>query len=299
MRIRTRFNIVLVAVFAVGFAASALVSHSLLVENAKDDVRRNANLLMETAMSVRAYTVEQIKPRLDPMLEQEFLPQTVPAFAAVETFERLRKKYPEFSYREATLNPTNPRDRAVAWEQELVERFRRGDAGGDIVGERVTERGDTLYIARPIRISNPQCLACHTSPQDAPASLTAKYGTEGGFGWKIDEVVGAQIISVPMDLPINNAKRAFYAFLAVLAGLFVVLFVLINLMLSRLIVSPIEKVCELSDQVSRGHLDLPEFDEKGTSEIARLHASFNRMRRSIEKAMRVLHAQQNTSRREP
>lgn len=298
MRIRTRFNIVLTTVFALGFAACALVAHYVLVDNAKQDVRRNANLLMETAMSVRAYTVEQIKPHLDPMLEQEFLPQTVPAFAAVETFDRLRTKYPEFSYREATLNPTNPRDRAVPWEQEIVERFRDGSATSDVVGERIGERGPTLYIARPIRITNPQCLACHTSPQAAPASLVAKYGTEGGFGWRLDEVVGAQIISVPMSLPVHNAQRAFYAFLAVLGGLFVILFLLINLMLSRLIVKPIERVCELSDMVSRGHLDLPEFEERGAAEIARLHAAFNRMRRSIEKAMRVLHAQQATGKRD-
>lgn len=288
MSIRLRFNIALVIVFAIGFALSTFLARDLLVANAREDVRRNANLLMETAMAVRDYTVQVVKPPLEPLLAHEFLPQTVPAFAAVETFERLRKKHPEYSYREATLNPTNPRDLASSWEASIIQRFRKGEASGDVVGERVGDMGRMLYIARPIQISNPACLACHTTPEMAPPSLVAKYGSQGGFGWQLNEVVGAQIISVPVDLPIDNATRIFYTFTAVLLGLFVLLFVILNLMLTRLVVRPLEKVCALSDMVSRGQLDLPEFDERGPREIARLHASFNRMRRSIEKAMRVL-----------
>ena len=62
-------------------------------------------------------------------------------------------------------------------------------------------------------------------------------------------------------------------------------------MLSRMVVQPILRVSELSDQISKGNLDLPEFDEDGSDEIKQLHASFNRMRRSIEKAMKVVQLQ--------
>lgn len=290
MRIRTRFNLVLISVFVLGFAASTYIARTLLVDNAREDVRRNANLLMETAVAVRDYTVQVVKPPLEPMLATEFMPQTVPAFAAVETFERLRKKHPEYSYREATLNPTNPRDQANAWESDLIRQFQRNESQSDLIGERSTSLGRTLYIARPIRITNPACLACHTSADIAPPSLVAKYGSTNGFGWKLGEVVGAQIISVPVDLPIQNAERVFYAFAGVLLSLFVILFIALNLMLNRLVIQPIENICRVSDQVSRGNLDLPEFEERGPQEIARLHAAFNRMRRSIEKAMRVLNA---------
>lgn len=288
MSIRARFNIVLTLVFLLGFIASIWLARDLLIGNARDDVRRNANLLMETAMAVRDYTVSMVKPPLEPLLANEFLPQTVPAFAAVETFERLRKKYPEYSYREATLNPTNLRDLASDWESTIIEKFRKGATADDIVGERMGEHGPMLYIARPIQIKNPACLACHTSPDAAPASLIAKYGSQHGFGWQLNEVVGAQIISVPVALPIENAEKIFYTFAGVLLTLFITLFVVLNLMLETLVIKPLSEVCRVSDLVSRGQLDLPEFEEKGSREIARLHASFNRMRRSIEKAMRVL-----------
>lgn len=290
MRIQTKFNIVLVVVFGLGFALSAWVAYRLLLDNSKEEVLRNAGLMMETALAVRSYTIDEIKPHLDPMLGKTFLPQSVPAYAAVETFGRLREKYPDFSYREATLNPTNPRDRSLGWETDVIDQFRDKNIK-EVIGERVGENGPVLYIARPIQIKKPACLVCHDTPQVAPASLRAKYGDTNGFGWKLNEVVGAQIVTVPTGLAVRNARHAFWAFSAVLGGLFLTLFIILNLMLSRMVVQPILKVASLSDQISLGNLDLPEFEDKGAREIRQLHASFNRMRRSIEKAMKVVQLQ--------
>jgi protein-histidine pros-kinase len=292
MRLQTRFNLVLLVVFVLGFAVSVLVTYRVLLQNAKEEVMRNAGLMMETALAVRAYTIDEIKPQLDPMLADRFLPQTVPAYSAVETFGRLQKKYPDFSYREATLNPTNPRDRTTPWEAEVVNRLRdQGEA--ELSGERETTSGRAIYIARPIKITNPACLACHSTPQAAPASLLARYGSDNGFGWQHNEIVGAQIVMVPTGLAEANALRAFWAFSWVLAGLFAVLFILINLMLSNLIVKPIRRIAEMSDEISKGKLDLPEFEETGADEIRHLHTAFNRMRRSIDKAMKVVQLQKS------
>jgi protein-histidine pros-kinase len=290
MRIRTQFNIALIVVFGIGFALSAWLTYRVLLENSKQEVLRNAGLMMETALSVRSYTIDEIKPILNPLLNKTFLPQTVPAYAAVETFQRLRNKYPDFSYREATLNPTNPRNRSQDWESDVIERFRNG-ATGEIVGERAGENGPSLYIARPIKIEKPACLSCHSTPDAAPPELLVKYGSVNGFGWQMNDIVGAQIVTVPTGLAVRNAEHAFYAFSAVLGGLFVALFVLLNLMLSRMVVAPIMKVSELSDEISKGNLELPEFEETGADEIKHLHASFNRMRRSIEKAIKVVQLQ--------
>ena len=292
MRIRTHFNIVLIAVFIVGFALSVVVTYRVLLQNAKEDVLRNAALMMDTALAVRSYTVEEIKPQLDPMLDKVFLPQTVPAYAAIETFNRLQKKYPDFSYREATLNPTNPRDRSTDWETRLINDFRK-DGSTEAIGERQTASGPSLYIAQPIKISNPACLACHSTPAAAPASQLAKYGNTNGFGWQHNEIVGAQIISVPTGLAERNALNAFWSFAMVLGGLFATLFIIINMMLTRLIVRPLTRIAEVSDEISKGNLELPEFEETGAEEIRHLHTSFNRMRRSIEKAIKVVRLQKD------
>ncbi|HZZ91668.1 MAG TPA: DUF3365 domain-containing protein [Usitatibacter sp.] len=288
MGLRLKFNIVLAAVFAAGMGVSAFVSYELLQHNAKQEVLRNAGLMMEAALSIRGYTVSQVKPHLDPQLQETFLPQSVPAFAATETFNSLRKKYPDFSYKEATLNPTNPRDHATDWEADVVNIFRGNSAEKEVTGERDTPAGRMLYVARPIQIKDPACLACHSVPQAAPASMVRIYGPSNGFGWQHNEIVGAQLVSVPMSLAVKNAHDAFMVFMESLAAIFAATFIVLNVMLSSMILKPIARMSRAADKVSTGDFSVPEFGGHGHDEIAALGTSFNRMRRSLQKALKLI-----------
>jgi HAMP domain-containing protein len=288
MGLRLKFNLVLLVVFLVGLGVSGYVSYGLLVRNARDEVTRNAGLMMETALAIRGYTVSQVRPHLEMQLMRVFLPQSVPAFAATETLNELRKKHSEYFYKEATLNPTNPRNRATDWEADLVNQFRNHPQLTEMIGERDTPAGRALYIARPIQIVNPACLTCHSTPDAAPATMIKLYGPANGFGWKVNEIVGAQVVSVPMSLPLRNAQNAFYTFMASLVAIFVVVFVALNVMLSWLIVRPIARMSHAADQVSTGHFEIAELPEAGKDEIALLGRAFNRMRRSLQKAMQMI-----------
>jgi methyl-accepting chemotaxis protein len=244
--------------------------------------------MMEAAGSVRTYTVDQIRPHLIKQLDEVFLPQTVPAFAATETINTLRKKYTEYSYKEATLNPTNPRDRTLDWEADIVNRFRDHTELKEIVNERQSTYGRSLFIAKPIQITNPACLQCHNTAAEAPPTMVKIYGDSNGFGWKFNDIVGAQLVTVPMTVPLQKADRAFTTFMGSLAAVFVAVFVVLNIMLSWLIVRPIRKMSESADKISTGDFGEPEFKEKGGDEVAVLGSSFNRMRRSLEKAMQMI-----------
>jgi len=114
------------------------------------------------------------------------------------------------------------------------------------------------------------------------------YGPSNGFGWKLNEVIGAQIVSVPMGLPVRNANRAFVTFISSLAVVFAVLFVVLNAMLTQLIVEPITELSQAADQISRGKVDIAELPAKGKDEVAQLGQAFNRMRRSLEKAISLI-----------
>jgi methyl-accepting chemotaxis protein len=286
MGLRLKFNLALALVFAVGFIACAYVSDNLLQRNARDEVLRNAGLMMEAALSMRTYTVGRVREKLV-QKEDEFLPESVPAFAATEMMSQLRKKYADYSYKEAALNPTNPRDKAELWEAEIVNEFRRDATLSEHSGVRTSESGPSLFLARPFRIKDSACLSCHSTPELAPASMVKLYGTDKGFGWGLNDVIGAQIVSVPMSLPIANANRAFRAFMLSLAAVFAALFVILNSMLYFLIVRPVRRIAAAADRLSAGrasnaeraHLELP---ESGKDEVALLARSFNRMRHSIE-----------------
>src|SRR3954468_18608543 len=108
MSIRLKFNLVLTAVFLIGLLIAGVSSYVQLQRNAAAETVRNARLLMEAALAIRRYTVHQVGPQLQPHMTRVFMPQSVPAYAATQTLADLRKKYPEYSYKEATLNPTNP-----------------------------------------------------------------------------------------------------------------------------------------------------------------------------------------------
>ncbi len=287
MGLRLKFNLVLLLVFLLGLGISGYISFELLQKNARDEVLRTAGVMMEAALSMRSYTVGQVRPNLR-VAEEEFLPQGVPAFGATEIMNLLHKKYPDYAYKEAALNPTNPRNRAVEWETDIVNEFRNNAERKEFTGTRMTPNGPSMYLARPFQIKDGACLACHTSPDVAPPAMVKLYGTSNGYGWKLNEVIGAQIVSVPMSVPIANANRAFYTFMASLAAVFVVLFVILNVMLSLLIVRPIRRMSAAADKISVGELDIPELAESGRDEVALLAKSFNRMRRSLEKAISLI-----------
>jgi protein-histidine pros-kinase len=114
------------------------------------------------------------------------------------------------------------------------------------------------------------------------------YGPANGFGWKHNEIVGAQIVSVPMSLPISNARRAFLTFMGSLTAVFALAFVALNVMLTRIIVVPVARMSRAADQVSTGNFEVPEFPDAGKDEIAQLARAFNRMRRSLQTAMKMI-----------
>lgn len=288
MKLLVKFNLLFLLVMALGLGTSAVISRNLLEDNAKDEVLNNARLLMEKALAVRAYTSNQITKLLQTQMKYEFLPQSVPSYSAVEVLGSLQAKYPEFAYKEATLNPTNPRDRAVGWEVDIVSQFRSNAELKESYGQRDTPTGPSLWIARPLRITNPACLECHSSVEAAPKTLVDRYGPANGFGWQLNEVIGAQVISVPMSLPLARAERSFRVFMLSQVGVFVAVGVVLNLMIWFVIVRPVTRLSALADRVSQGELDAPEFGKSGRDEIGTLAASFSRMRASVVQAMRML-----------
>ena len=148
--------------------------------------------------------------------------------------------------------------------------------------------GKSLYYARPIRITNKNCLNCHSTVDAAPETMIKLYGEQHGFGWQLDEVVGSQIVSVPMSLPLEKARKEFLVFMVSLLVIFLLIFIVINIMLNRLIIRRVREMAHISDEISTGHADAPAFDDAGKDEISDLNKSFTRMRRSLEKAMKML-----------
>jgi HAMP domain-containing protein len=288
MKLLMKFNLVLFLVFAVGLLTTGYLCNRLLQQNAKAEIMENARIMMEAAIAVRTYTATQIKPLLETQIKYTFLPQIVPAYSANAYFSQLQKKFPDYSYKEATLNPTNPINRATDWEADLVEEFRKSYDKTEIVGERDTPNGRSLYMARPMKVSSPACLTCHDTAEGAPRTVIERYGSANGFGWKLNDIVTAQIVSVPTQLAVQRARGVFVTFMISLAAVFGLLAVAINALLIFFVIRPVKRLSAMASDVSLGNSEIAEFPVSGEDEIAELSQSFNRMGRSLVEAMKML-----------
>lgn len=286
MKLQVKFSLIFFLVFGIGLGLAGYICYGFLQKSARAQVVSQARLMMESSLATRIYTNEQIKPMVDPT-DPLFHPQTVPAYAATEHFNYFRKAYPDYTYKEATLNPTNPRDRAMDWEADVVNIFRNDPSKENFSGERDTPKGRALYIARPIKASIP-CLECHSIPRAAPPSMLKIYGRTNGFGWQPDEIIGAQIVSVPMALPVAMANESFRGLVTSLIAVGFSILLILNLIVYFFVIRPVRRFALAADEISKGNLDIQDFPAEGKDEIATLARSFNRLHRSLVKAMTML-----------
>jgi HAMP domain-containing protein len=287
LSVLVRINLALGALFICAGLIAGYSCWTLLESNARREVLSDAALMLDSAFAMRAYTANEILPLLQEEMKSAFPPQSIPFYAATQHFLRLRERHPEFTYKEATLNPTNPRDRPADWEADIIQRFRNDPAAQEVVGERDTPMGRSLYLARPIR-SEPECATCHSTPSVAPATLLARYGNGNGFGWQNHEIVGAQVVSVPFASATASAERAFRGVMISLIAVFLAIFILVNAVLYMLLIRPMRRMALIADRLSVGDMTAPEFPMRGSKEIASLIRSFNRMRKSLDKALHLL-----------
>ena len=291
LKLGSKLNLILLTIVVVIVSVNGLVLSQVLQSNAEAEVTTKALLMIETMGAVRDYTSAQVNPELAPRLEieEQFLPQTVPAYSAREVFENLRSReeYRNFFYKEATLNPTNLRDKADRFETDIVEKFRERPDLKELSGFRSLASGDLFYVARPISVSKESCLRCHSTPETAPKSQLTTYGSNNGFGWELNEIVGAKMISVPAGAILTNARRLQFLVIGILIAGFLVAVVVLNVFLNRSIINPLTQMAKWSREVSTGNLGA-DFEHESKDEIGILASSMNRLKVSLEMAMNML-----------
>jgi HAMP domain-containing protein len=291
MKIRWKINLAMCGAFVVGLGLAGASAYEIVTKNAVEDALQNARIMIEATSAIRSYTAQSIKPLLEQQMKVQFLPHSIPSFAAQTNLKMVRTKLPEYTYREPTLNPTNLSDRAADWEADIINDFRNDANKRETVVTRDTAGGRYVVLARPLTVGSQACLSCHSTAENAPATLVALYGSQNGFGWKLGDVVGAQVVSIPLAVPLARAYQALFWFMVALAGTFLAILIVVDLLLRFLVVKPVVEISEMANSVSMGKLDTPEYVRETNDEIGTLSMSFNRMRRSLQNAMKMLDEQ--------
>ena len=299
MKIGTKVNLILIVVFISGILISGIALSKVLEQKAQNEISSNAADLMHLVNSVRKYTNSQVQPILEPMLdtEEKFIPQTIPTYSVREAFEIFRsdKKYSNFIYRDAALNPTNLRDKADEFEANIVRSFQRDPNPEPIKGFRNMFGENLFYIASPFKVDEASCLRCHSTPDKAPKSQIVTYGRKNGFGWRLNEVVATQIIYVPAEEIFNNVGRSLTLVIGVLLVVFAFIFVVMNIFLKKMVLRRIKNIAQVAEQVSVGNMEAT-FDKQEKDEIGALAEAFNRMKYSLEIAVNMLNQKRGSER---
>ena len=288
MGLRTKFNLVMLAAILVGWALAGVLAYDLAFSNARRQVLNEAAIMAGQASVLSDFTVKEIAPLLVTQFNQRFLPQSIPAWVAQTNFRGLQAKFPDYAYRTVVDNPTNPADLPVEWQKEIIQTLKKQPELKEHISERDTPSGRILSVSRPIIITNAACLQCHSTPAAAPATMIDLYGPNNGFGWKLNEVMGAQIVSVPISVPYAEANKTFTRLMLGLGAVFAVMMVLLNLLLHFVIIKPVAVISAQAVAVSMGNMDAPDLKVTTQDEIGSLAESFNRMRRSLASAMKIL-----------
>ena len=266
----------------ISFAIVAVVFYRHALVQAEGEAMREARMLLGVATAARAHTSEQVTPLINRLPPDAFHPESVPAHAAQNIIKRFNGDFPEYTYREKALNPTNLDDLPASWEVDVIQAFRGDPALQELSGVRQAEDGhDILYIAQPIRISDAACLSCHSTPEAAPAAMLAAYGPANGFGWKQDEIVGAKIVTVPKSDRLAPALSNVFWFLIALGSVLIIALLVAMVVVRRVLAEPVARLAERAESLSLGESAGGELPEQGPKEFRKLSQAINRLHRSL------------------
>src|SRR5207248_4441243 len=108
---------------------------------------------------------------------------------------------------------------------------------------------------------------------------------------KMNEVIGMQVVSVPTGVPVARANQAFRTLMLMLAAVFLMMIVLLNVMLYSIVVKRVTRLSKIADQVSLGNMEAGEFRSRSSDEIGVLTDALGRMQTSLGEAIKVLGGQ--------
>jgi HAMP domain-containing protein len=298
-KLAAKFTLLLSLVFVGAITLSGFILSEALEQKAQAEVVYRSQILTETMNSVRNFTNTRVNPLLMPLVNTQptFVPEAIPSFAVREVFENLRKNddYRDYFYKDALLNPTNLRDKADEFEAQIAERFRNEKGLKNVSGFRDSYGEKLFYSARPFSIKNPTCLRCHSTPDAAPRSHITSYGSENGFGWHLNEVLGTQIMYVPASQVFEDAKRASSLFISIFVGIFAFVIWLINFLLKRNVLQPIKPLAQLAQMISSEEIsaeEAEEFEHKKLGSIAKREDELGQLGRVFQRMVREIYARE-------
>ncbi len=222
MAIKNKFLIGAAGILLVFCGGVAMVAYVYLKDAATKDIYKDTEIFIATADATRTYVKDVLRPTVSNLISKDsFIPHAMSTtFVGREIMKRLRERFPDFRYKRAASNPTNPDNLADEFEHSMLKWFNDNPEINEWHG-LIQKNNRSFYTRLRAITARNECLRCHGIPEDAPRDMKALYGTKGGYGYKIGEVVAADTIYIPVDVTFVRIKEAAWlVFLIAIISLF-------------------------------------------------------------------------------
>ncbi|MYL85237.1 DUF3365 domain-containing protein [Desulfovibrio aerotolerans] len=231
------------AVLGVFFAV--LISMNLR-DQLVTDTEHKASLVLSQVEAIQAYVREVLRPAMYERLPADdfILEAMSTSFVTRKVMSDLNVHGDQFRYRRVARGARNPDYEADPFERAIMERFAADPQLTRL--EEITQRDDdeVFVAARPVRFEA-SCLRCHGDPAEAPKALLARYGDTRGF-WRHDgELVGLDMVTMPVGGALGQIKGKTISFLSLFALGLGAFYLTLQVFFDRLVVVNLRRVTEV------------------------------------------------------
>lgn len=289
MSIKVKINLLFLVLGIISAVAISGFNYYQAREQIFQEALERAEVISSFAMAARNYTVKTMRPIASKIAGPGgFHPELMGGFFVARAIaDDFAKAQPGYVFKQATLNPVNSQNRADMREQKIIEYFAAHRGARMTKGTTEKDGRQFFYVAHPV-VAQAGCLKCHDTREAAPPGRVARYPGDGGYGYKTDSVVATFINYVPIEKSLEKVK--FTAMKTAFAGVLSVLVILVVVwaFISVSVTRPLVRLTEMTDQMSRGKGLEKEISYASRDEIGALYDSFERMRKSVVKLIKII-----------
>jgi len=238
--LQTKFSVGIIIILGLFTAVLSYGLYKQLEGSLIRNVYEKSEIILAELEATRNYVADILRPRISSLIpDDEFVLEAMStSYVSRQIMERFQKTFPEFRYKRAAINSRGPLNEADAFEREVLSRFQRDPRLKDWQG-LVTRNKERFFVRMvPIHM-DAGCLRCHGEPDNAPAKLIGLYGPDRGFGRKLEDIAGMDVLSFPVESAMGKITRRTLAIVgpaiaAMMAALLLVIVFFRKLVVNRI-----------------------------------------------------------------
>jgi methyl-accepting chemotaxis protein len=129
----------------------------------------------------------------------------------------------------------------------------------------------------------------------SPKSHVEKYGTHNGYGWKLNQIIGTQIIYIPASEVFDSAHQAMFLFISIFIVIFALVIISINYLLKWRVIQPLKPMAKLAESISLNTVSANEariLERKGLSKVVQRADELGQLGRVFQKMIQEVYARE-------